>query len=162
MATDTKYSSIFTTSVDKVGTIGTINDCTYNKQWVIYSISGNTYQLFPMNNLGSHIMNATATNAGGYPASDMYKFIHNTVLPNLKRSGLNITACDLVSQSVYNDIVLKTGITSATIAGGENFWLADPYPYYSYSFYRVGSGGSVSYTYANPSLGVRPLITIVK
>ena len=74
MATDTKYSSIFTTSVDKVGDIGTITDGVYNKLWVIYSISGNTYQLFPMNNLGSHIMNANNTNSGGYASSEMYSF----------------------------------------------------------------------------------------
>ena len=162
MATDTKYSSIFgVTAIDKVGNIGTIYDNTYNVPWVIYTISGNTYQLFPMQNLTSRGMNSTTTNTGGYTASDMYTYIHNTILPNLKRSGLNITACDLVSQSVYNDIVSKTGMTSVTIAGGEDFWLADPGS--SYSFYYVGSDGII-YDYGNAiiSFAVRPLITVVK
>jgi hypothetical protein len=107
-------------------------------------------------------MNSNNSNAGGYTKSEMYGFIHNTVLPNLKQSGLNITACDLVSQSVYNDIVSKVGITSVTIAGGENFWLADPYPGNSSNFYGVGSDGSISYNGASNSRGVRPLITVVK
>ena len=94
-----KYSSVFGASTDRVGNIGTITDGVYNIPWVIYSISGNTYKLFPLKNLGSHVMNSTDTNDGGYTASDMYTYIHNTVLPNLKKSGLNITACDLVSLS---------------------------------------------------------------
>jgi hypothetical protein len=148
--------------VDKVGNIGMINDGTYNKLWVIYNISGNTYQLFPMRNLGSHRMNPTDTTEGGYTGTEMYTYIHNTVLPNLKKSGLNITACDLVSASVYKDIVSKTGITSASIAGGEGFWLADPYPGGSNNFYYVYSGGSIYDNSASGSLGVRPLITVVK
>ena len=146
--------------VDKVGTIGTITDGVYNKQWVIYSISDNTYQLFPLKNLTDHVMNPTDTNTGGYEGSEMYTYIHNTILPNLKRSGLNITACDLVSQSVYYDIRSKTGKTSATIAGGERFWLTDPYS--SNNFYSVNSDGSIYSYNANSSYGVRPLITIVK
>ena len=165
MTTDTKYRSIFggASSDSKVGNIGTITDGTYNKQWVIYTISGNTYQLFPMENLTDHVMNSNGHNTGGYEASEMYTYIHNTVLPNLKKSGLNITACDLVSQSVFNDIVSKTGMTSATIAGGESFWLADPYPNYSDGFYLVYSDGSIIYpNHASGGLGVRPLITVVK
>ena len=107
-------------------------------------------------------MNSNNTNAGGYTGSEMYGFIHNTVLPNLKRSGLNITSCDLVSQSVYNDIYSKTGMTSAAIAGGENFWLADPNPYDSNNFYYVYSDGSIYNYGASDSFGVRPLITVVK
>ena len=156
-----EYSSIFGAG-DKVGDVGTITDGTYNKQWVIYTISGNTYQLFPMENLGTHVMNSSDTNAGGYPASEMYTFVHNTVLPNLRKSGLNITACDLVSAAVYNDIVSKTGMTSATIAGGEYFWLADRYPLDSYTFYFVSSDGSAGNDSASNSRGVRPLITVVK
>ena len=160
MATDTKYSSIFGgTSTDKVGTIGTINDGTYNKQWVIYSISGNTYKLFPMQNLGSHVMNSNDYNTGGYTAYEMYTYIHNTVLPNLKKSGLNIVDCDLVSLSVYNDICSKTGKSSATIAGGELFWLTDPHS--SNYFSGVSSDGSIG-LHASLSSGVRPLITVVK
>ena len=156
----TEYSSIFG-AIDKVGDIGMITDGTYNVRWVIYSISGNTYQLFPMKNLTNHQMNSTATNRGGYASSEMYGFIHNTVLPNLKRSGLNITACDLVSKDVYNDICTKTGITNATVAGGEGFWLADPGPGNSDYFYLVDSGGSIGGSGVG-SYGVRPLITVVK
>ena len=147
---------------DKVGTIGTINDGTYNVDWVIYTISGNTYQLFPMQNLTTHVMNSSDTNYGGYTESIMYGFIHNTVLPNLRKSGLNIVACDLVSKSVYNDICSKTGKTSATIAYGGYFWLTDPYS--SNSFYLVTNNGSIIYdSYgASDSCGVRPLITVVK
>ena len=160
MATDTKYSSIFgVTAIDKVGNIGTIYDNTYNVPWVIYTISGNTYQLFPMQNLTSRGMNSTTTNTGGYTASDMYTYIHNTILPNLKRSGLNITACDLVSLSVYNDICSKTGKTSKGITNGEDFWLTNPYN--SYYFYCVYSDGSFI-GYADYSRGVRPLITVIK
>ena len=160
-AVKTEYNSIFGAPIEIVGDSSRITDGTYNKKWVIYTISGNTYQLFPMKNLGIHVMNSTDTNAGGYTASEMYTFVHNTVLPNLKRSGLNITACDLVSQSVYNDICSKTGMTSATIAGDEDFWLTDPYS--SYNFYYVSSGGSINgNTNASVSRGVRPLITVVK
>ena len=162
MTTDTKYRSIFGgAAIDKVGNVGKIYDNTYNKPWVIYTINGNTYQLFPLKNLTTHVMNSNNSNYGGYTKSEMYTYIHNTVLPNLKRSGLNITACDLVSQSVYNDIVSKTGMTSVTIAGGEDFWLADPGS--SYSFYYVGSDGII-YDYGNAiiSFAVRPLITVVK
>ena len=160
MTTDTKYRSVFGVISDMVGNIGTITDNTYNKQWVIYSISGNTYKLFPMQNLTSRGMNSTTTNTGGYTASEMYTFVHNTVLPNLKKSGLNIVDCDLVSQSVYNDICSKTGKSSATIAGGERFWLTDPYS--SYHFYLVNSDGSINFDGASLSFGVRPLITVVK
>lgn len=161
MATDTKteYNSIFGgASADKVGTIGTINDGTYNVPWIIYTISGNTYQLFPMKSLAYHVMNSNGSNDGGYTKSDMYKFVHNTILPNLKKSGLNITDCDLVSQSVYNDIVSKTGKTSKEIAGYEIFWLTDPYSFHS--FCNVGSSGRISSDDANWDYGVRPLITI--
>ena len=159
MTANTKYSSIFgRTSVAKVGSIGTITDGTYNKQWVIYSISGNTYQLFPMKNLIDHVMNSNGSNVGGYTKSDMYKFVHNTILPNLKKSGLNITDCDLVSLSVYNDIVSKTGKTSKEIAGYEIFWLTDPCSFHS--FCNVGSSGRISSDDANWDYGVRPLITI--
>ena len=137
---------------DTVGTIGTITDGVYNKQWVIYTISGNTYQLFPMQNLTSDSM------------YEMYKYnsLYNTVLPNLKKSGLNIISCDLVSVAVFNDICSKTGKEKATIAGGEFFWLAGPIPYESPDFYGVnGYGGIYGYA-ANGILGVRPLITVVK
>ena len=113
-----------------------------------------------MQNLTTHVMNSANTNAGGYEASEMYTYIHNTVLPNLKKSGLNIVDCDLVSLSVYNDICSKTGKTSATIAGGENFWLTDPDS--SDYFYRVTSAGRINDTSASISIGVRPLITVVK
>ena len=151
---------------DKVGTIGTINDGVYNVPWIIYNISGNTYQLFPMKNLGEHAMNSTDTNVGGYPATAMYTFVHNTVLPNLKRSGLNIAACDLVSSAIYIDIFSKTSMTSNEIAGGSDyFWLADIYPGASFSFYFVTSGGNINYGKseigATTSYGVRPLITVV-
>ena len=161
MTTDTKYRSIFGgAAIDKVGTIDTITDGTYNKRWVIYSISGNTYKLFPMQNLTDHVMNPTDTN-GGYTASEMYTYVHNTVLPNLKKSGLNIVDCDLVSLSVYNDICSKTGKTSATIAGGEIFWLTDPNS--SNDFYYVISDGSIdNIIVASYIIGVRPLITVVK
>ena len=162
MTTDTKYNSIFTTSVDRVGNIGTINDGTYNVPWVIYTISGNTYQLFPMQNLTDHVMNSNGYNYGGYTGSEMYGFIHNTVLPNLKKSGLNITSCDLVSLSVYNDICSKTGMTSAAIDGDEFFWLADPYPSWSSDFYYVNIFGNINGHGASDSVGVRPLITVVK
>ena len=155
----TEYSSIFGAN-DHVGTIGTINDGTYNVPWVIYTISGNTYQLFPLKSLTYHRMNSNGTNSGGYTASEMYTFVHNTVLPNLKKSGLNIIACDLVSENIYNDICSKTSRTSATIASRENFWLADPYS--SDSFYFVISDGVICYGYASDSIGVRPLITVVK
>ena len=161
MTTDTKYRSIFTTSVDRVGNIGTINDGTYNVPWVIYSISGNTYQLFPLYNLTEHNMNSNGSNYGGYTGSEMYTYIHNTILPNLKKSGLNITACDLVSVATYNNIVSKTGKTYGDIAGGENFWLTDPIS--SGNFYVVYSDGSINYGGgAISSYGVRPLITVVK
>ena len=161
MTTDTKYRSVFGgAAIDKVGNVDMITDNIYNVPWIIYTISGNTYQLFPMKNLGSHAMNFTDTNDGGYTKSEMYTFVHNTVLPNLKRSGLNITACDLVSLSVYNDICSKTGKTSKGIAGGEYFWLTDPYS--SDGFYYVFSGGSFNDDYASYSNGVRPLITVVK
>ena len=145
---------------DKVGDVGTITDGVYNKQWVIYAIYGNVYRLFPMKNLTNHVMNSTATNDGGYTTSEMYTYIHNTVLPNLRNSGLNIADCDLVSVATYNDICSKTGKTSATIAGGEGFWLADPTSFSN--FYGVYSNGSISAYGASDSHGVRPLITVVK
>jgi hypothetical protein len=118
-----------------------------------------------MQNLTEHVMNSNGSTEGGYTKSNMYTYVHNTVLPNLKKSGLNITACDLVSQSVYNDIVSKTGKTSATIAGGEYFWLADPNPGSNY-FYNVDEVGSIygygNSSYASSSKGVRPLITVIK
>ena len=155
-----EYSSIFGAPIEVVGDISRIVDGTYNVHWIIYSISGNTYKLFPLENLGSHVMNSTDTNAGGYTASNMYTYIHNTVLPNLTTSGLTITACDLVSQSVYSDIVSKTGETSATIADDESFWLTDPS--FSNYFYLVGGGGNFANTNASISVGVRPLIAVVK
>ena len=156
----TEYSSIF--GDNRVGDSGIIIDNTYNVRWVIYRISGNTYQLFPMRNLTEHYMGSSYTNADGYYNSDMYSYIHNTVLPNLRNSSLNITACDLVSQSEYNYICSKTGITSATIAGGEDFWLADHSPNNTTSFYYVNSGGSFIYDDGNRySHGVRPLITVI-
>ena len=158
-----KYSAFFGEApVDTVGTIGRITDNTYNKQWVIYSISGNTYQLFPMKNLTNHKMDSYDTNDGGYEDSKMYIFIHDTILPNLKKSGLNITACDLIPYKVYQDIWSKTGIKSATIAGGEEFWLPDPYPYDDESFYYIYSDGSIIGASATYNIGVRPLITVVK
>ena len=159
---------------DKVGTIGTINDGTYNKQWVIYTITGNTYQLFPMQNLTKRVMDPTNTNAGGYTGSSMYSFVHNTVLPNLRKSGLNIIACDLVSREIYLDILRKTGMTGKDIAGKEIFWSEDPYTYDYESFfcieligpieiYQLNKGYNANYTdSAGDSLGVRPLITVVK
>ena len=163
MTTDTKYRSIFggTSSDSKVGYTGIIVDGTYNVQWIIYTISGNTYKLFPLKNLTDHVMNSNGYNTGGYTDSDMYGFVHNTVLPNLKRSGLNITACDLVSRSIWKDIYSKTGKSSATIAGGERFWLTGPNS--SNYFCYVYSDGSINYDYvASFSYGVRPLITVVK
>ena len=156
----TEYSSIFGGApANKVGTIGIINDGTYNVPWIICTISGNTYQLFPIRNLTTHQMNSTDTNNGGYTGSEMYGFVHNTVLPRLKQSGLNITACDLVSVATYMDIVFKTDMLSKDIAGGESFWLTDPYPDLSDSFYSISS---VGYGDASDSAGVRPLITVVK
>ena len=110
-------------------------------------------------NLTNHVMNSTYTNAGGYPVSDMYKFVHNTVLPNLKRSGLNITACDLISKSVYPDILSKTGMDNSSIIGSERFWLADTY---EDSFFYMDLGGLKHGYGAAFSLGVRPLITVVR
>ena len=153
-------NSIFGT--DRVGDVGKIIDGTYNVPWVIYNITGSTYQLFPMKNLGNHQMNPTNTNTGGYEGSEMYTYIHNTVLPNLKRSGLNITSCDLVSYDAYDDIVSKTGMRSIDFAGGEGFWLADPNPDYSGNFYIVYSNGSTNGSGACNSRGVRPLITVIK
>ena len=162
-----EYSSIFIPPDDsKVGNVGTITDGTYNKDWVIYTISGNTYQLFPMQNLGDHVMNPTDTNVGGYTASEMYGYVHNTVLPRLKQSGLNITSCDLVSQSVYNDICSKTGKTSNDIIHDGVFWMTDPYISTSTGFvYSRGAVDAETYerfTGASFSHGVRPLITVVK
>ena len=54
----TEYSSIFG-PIDKVGNVGTINDGAYNVRWIIYTISGNTYQLFSMRSLTNHRMNST-------------------------------------------------------------------------------------------------------
>ena len=102
-----------------------------------------------------------ATNYGGYTGSEMYKFIHNTVLPNLKRSGLNITSCDLVSYSVYHDIVLKTGMVNNYINGGyDEFWLTD-ISSNSTDFRYVIYNGDDSYAHASLGYGVRPLITVV-
>ena len=160
-----EYNSIFRapTDTDKVGDSGTIADGTYNARWLIYTISDNTYQLFPMKNLGSHVMNSNDYNTGGYTASEMYTYVHNTVLPNLKRSGLNITACDLVSRSIWKDIYSKTGMLSATIVGYEVFWLADLITYGNTSFYAVhGDGSYDGGNEARTSLGVRPLITVIK
>ena len=132
---------------DTVGTIGTITDGVYNKQWIIYTISGNTYQLFPMKNLDTRTY-------------DMHEYLYNTILPNLKKSGLNIIDCHLVSLSVYNDICSKTGKTSAAIAGGEYFWLTDISDYNG--TYVVYPGGDGTYNSTSDSYGVRPLITVVK
>lgn len=160
----TEYSSIFgrTSAVeDKVGNIGTITDGTYNVYWIIYGISDNTYQLFPMRNLGSHRMNPTNTTEGGYAKSEMYTYVHNTVLPNLRKSGLNITACNLVSKNLYYNIVSRTYMTSGTIADDEPFWLTDTAS--SIEFYNVYKDGSIYNNHrASISLGVRPLITVVK
>ena len=155
-----EYSSIFVGS-DKVGYTGIIVDNTYNVPWVIYTINGNTYQLFPMKNLGSHVMNSNGYNTGGYTASDMYTYIHNTILPNLiKGTGLNIASCDLVSQSVYNDICSKTGKELSVIAGGEDFWLTRSNS--TYFIYVYGEKTIITSGYANGIHGVRPLITVVK
>ena len=154
----TEYSSIFST--DRVGNIGILNDGTYNVPWVIYTISDKYYQLFPLRNLTYHRMNPTDTNTSGYEGSEMYVFIHSIILPNLRKSGLNITDCDLVSESVYNDICSKTGKISAAIAGGEGFWLTDPHS--SNYFCIVDIDGGIFQESAGYSLGVRPLITVVK
>ena len=157
-----KYSSVFGASTDRVGNIGTITDGVYNIPWVIYTISGNTYQLFPMKNLTYYNMNSANTNAGGYEASEMYTYVHNTVLPNLKKSGLNITACDLVSYQVYNDICSKTDKSSKDIAGGNYFWLTDTVVSNT-NFYYVDYDGSFKDNDPYSSnFGVRPLITVVK
>ena len=139
---------------------------TYNVKWVIYTISGNIYQLFPLRNLTGHVMNSTDINGnsynyGGYTKSEMYGFIHNTVLPNLKRSGLNITACDLVSKSVYGDICSKIGMTSYDLVGHDNFWLTD-IPDNNYNFCYVDYGGNTSWSRPDLGYGVRPLITVVR
>ena len=105
-------------------------------------------------------MNSNGSNRGGYTKSEMYPFVHNTVLPNLKKSGLNITACDLVSYQVYNDICSKTGKTGSDITGGENFWLTDTYS--SDSFNIVYIDGIIHYNHVGGGCGVRPLITVVK
>ena len=168
VAAKIKFASIFGKPyADKVGDSGIITDGTYDAWWIVCSASNNTYQLFPMHNLTNHAdltehnMNPTDTNDGGYTASEMYTYIHNTVLPILKQSGLNITACDLVSKDVYNDICSKTGKTSADFAGGdESFWLTDTYG--SNFFCYVNSDGSIYSNLARNSLGVRPLITVVK
>ena len=155
-------------SIDKVGDIGTINDGTYNKPWVIYTISGSTYQLFPRKNLTDHSMNPTNTNAGGYTGSEMYTFVHNTVLPNLRRSGLNITSCDLISLSVYKDIISKTGIEGKYFVDERyTFWLTNTYgsvfdrAYFSYGEIHTVNWGDVTQNDSTYSLGVRPLITVV-
>ena len=150
-------NSVFRSN-DIVGNKGMITDGEYNVNWVIYTISGNTYQLFPLKNLTVHVMDSTDTSSGEYEASEMYTFVHNTVLPNLKNSGLNITACDLVSKDVYNDICSKTNMLSEDIAGGEEFWLTDLAGGY---FAHVGSGSGYAFN-SNRRLGVRPLITVVK
>ena len=156
-----EYSSIFGAPREIVGDSSRIADGTYNVNWIIYTISGNTYQLFPLKSLNAHRMNPTDTNSGGYTGSEMYTYIHNTVLPNLKRSGLNIISCDLISEEVYDDICSKTGKTSATIAGGEGFWFTDPTG--RDCFYIIDKDGKVSWTNAsNIIIGVRPLITVVK
>ena len=144
-----------------MGNIGTITDGTYNVNWVIYTISGNTYQLFSMRNLGSHRMDSGNTISDGYTGSEMYTYIHNTVLPNLKKSGLNITACDLVSDVVYNDICSKTGIKYNVIAAEDGrFWLTN---YVNGEFFYVdGNGSTQSTTSYYYEFGVRPLITVVK
>ena len=112
-------------------------------------------------NLTYHVMNSTYTNAGGYEASEMYTYVHNTVLPNLKKSGLNITACDLVSSTVYSDILSKTGMDNSSIIGNERFWLMDTYDYENSFFYMGLSGVNHGYN-ASVSLGVRPSITVVR
>jgi hypothetical protein len=43
------------------------------------------------------------------------------------------------------------------IAGGENFWLADPNPNNSNNFYNVNSDGSINNNNASNSNGVRPI-----
>ena len=154
----TNGNSIFISSNSKVGDCGIITDGVYNVRWVIYTISGNTYQLFPMENLTCHVMHSDYR-TGEYTKSEMYPFIHNTVLPNLRRSGLNITACDLVSKSVYDDICSKTGIASRIISGGEYFWLTDYNESWTYTVYYDGKINDYELTL---SRGVRPLITVVK
>jgi hypothetical protein len=114
-----------------------------------------------MENLTNHVMNSTATSAGGYPASEMYTFVHNTVLPNLRKSGLNITSCDLVSRSIWDDIVSKTVKRSATIVGGEEFWLTDSHMAGCFSVIDI-NGSTYDNGHAGASYGVRPLITVVK
>jgi hypothetical protein len=114
-----------------------------------------------MQNLTSHVMSYTASEYDRYTASEMHSFVHNTVLPNLKRSGLNITSCDLVSQSVYYDILSKTGKSSAAIGGGEYFWLTD-HDDSTTNFYYVDYDGSIKYYDSSSNFGVRPLITVVK
>ena len=140
-----------------------ITDGEYNVNWVIYTISGNTYQLFPLQNLTIHNMNYTDTNAGGYTKSEMYTFIHNTILPNLRKSGLNITSCDLISDKVYTDLYTKTGMAINDIAGGAPFWVTDTDSGSSFCFvnqdgYSVGGITDTATTF----YGVRPLITVVK
>ena len=121
-----------------------------------------------MRNITYHQMNSSETNDGGYTGSEMYKFIHNTVLPNLKRSGLNITACDLVSKSVYNSIRSNVGMPNIFIDGDGGFWLSDPYDYYGsssshYGFSWTNSVGEIEdYAISNINLGVRPSITVVR
>ena len=95
-----------------------------------------------------------------YTSSGLYTFVHNTILPNLRKSGLNITSCDLVSRIVFNDIVSKTGKTSKEIIGNDNFWFTDNYDLGI--FYYIGAGGSISYYNSYINCGVRPLITVVK
>ena len=105
-----------------------------------------------------------------YTKSEMYGFVHNTVLPNIRRSGLNITACDLISASVYNDIVWKTGIVSKKFIEDDGcFWLTDQGGGNSHYFAAVVAGDT-RYGYGvNPIgyesgdiRGVRPLITVVR
>ena len=100
-----------------------------------------------------------------YENSRIYRAIHNTILPILRRSGLNITACDLVSASVYNDILAKTGKTSRDIAGGESFWLSENFSGDGYCVYEDGrinyDYGAVQYSKGRYR-GARPLITVVR
>ena len=104
-----------------------------------------------------------------YTKSEMYGFVHNTVLPNIRRSGLNITAGDLISASVYNDIVWKTGIISKKIIEDDGpFWLTDQGG--NAHYFAAVTAGDIKYGYGvNPigyesgaSYGVRPLITVVR
>ena len=104
-----------------------------------------------------------------YTKSEMYGFVHNTVLPNIRRSGLNITACDLISASVYNDIVWKTGLTNKNIINDDaGFWLTDQGGGNSHYFAWVGYNSTSGYgvysigSESGNSLGVRPLITVVR